>query len=227
MKSGQVIGVSGVAGSGKDLFCSLCATDISAQCLWPIKKFSIAKFLKDDCFSFIYDKYGININNCTREEKNSIRKMLVAHGEIKRSLSKGTHWFEKLTEEIALAKKTHRTIFISDVRFDEYEYDEVQWVRDTLDGFLIHVSKIKINQDTGETITHPPANPSEEENDPKLRAASDYEMEWEDISDIEDFTEKQKKLSNAIDKFSQWLHLGARQYKQAGRKCKKTYIWPK
>jgi len=225
MNSTNIIGVSGVAGSGKDLFTSLCETHPTAKSLWPIKKFSIANALKQECFSFIYENYGININDCTWEEKNSIRKILVAHGEIKRELSKGTWWFEKLTNDILEAKKSHKTIFITDIRFSEYEYDEVQWLRDTLDGFLVHITKISVNRDTGEITYHPPANSSEESNDPKLTRASDYEIEWEDISSIEEYCEKQKKLSIAIDKFSKWIHHGARQQKLAGRKRKRTYIW--
>jgi len=174
-------------------------------------------------FLLIYENYGININDCTWEEKNTVRKILVAHGEIKREMSKGTHWFEKLTEEISEARKTHKTVFITDIRFSEYEYDEVQWVRDTLDGFLVHISRLKID-DTGAIVSHPPVNLAEKENDPKLATASDYELGWKDISEEKDHVQKQKKLSKAIDKFSRWAHYGARQYKQAGRKHKITHI---
>ena len=75
MNPPQVIGLSGVAGSGKDLFYSLCETSTSAESLWPVKKFSIAHALKQECFEFIYENYGININNCTWEEKD--KKKLV------------------------------------------------------------------------------------------------------------------------------------------------------
>ena len=235
MNSTQVIGLSGVAGSGKDLFYSLCETLPCARSLWPVKKFSIAESLKDECFSFICDNYGININNCSWEEKDAVRKILVAHGEIKRDLSKGTHWFEKITEEVIKSKETHKTIFITDIRFDEYEYDEVKWLRETLEGSLVHISKIKINPQ-GEMEYHPPANPTETRNDPKLIKGSDYEIEWEDVSSLykdtpwtidQNVQEKQKKLSIAIDNFAKWVHNDSRRDKLAGRKKKKTYLWLK
>lgn len=226
MNSSQVIGLSGVAGSGKDLFYSLCRTSSSAESLWPVKKFSIANALKDECFSFIYENYGININNCTWEEKDSVRKILVAHGEIKRDLSKGTHWFEKLTEDIINAKKTHKTVFVTDIRFNEYDYDEVQWLRNTLDGFLVHISKFSIDEEQGEIIHHPAANSSEAKNDPSLIRTCDYELQWEDISNLADAAEKEKKLCSAIDKFCKWVHYGSRKNKQAKKRCKITHIWP-
>ena len=226
MNPPQVIGLSGVAGSGKDLFYSLCETSTSAESLWPVKKFSIAHALKQECFEFIYENYGININNCTWEEKDKVRKILVAHGEIKRDLSKGTHWFEKLTDDIIDAKKTHKTIFITDIRFAEYDYDEIQWLRNTLDGFLVHISKFSVDDKTGEMIHHIAANASETKNDPKLIKGCDYELQWEDISELPDLKEKEKKLSTAIDKFCKWVHHGSRKNKQAGIRCKITHIWP-
>ena len=60
MNTSNVIGVSGVAGSGKDLFASLCETHPKAKSLWPIKKFSIAGSLKQECFEFIYENYMKN-----------------------------------------------------------------------------------------------------------------------------------------------------------------------
>lgn len=226
MKKSNVIGLSGVAGSGKDLFCELCMTTKDTA-LWPLKSFSIAEKLKEECFDFIYNKYAININNCSWEEKNSVRKILVAHGEIRRNRSRGSYFFEKLTQDIIEAKKKYKTIIITDVRFAEYEYDEVQWIRDSLDGYLVHISKFSIDESIGLMEVHPPANSSEQENDPKLVSLCDYEIEWENLSYIKDDREKEKRLSKAIDKFSEWLQYGAHVNKLAGRKSKKTYVWPK
>jgi len=226
MKNGNVIGLSGVAGSGKDLFCELCMTTENTD-LWPLKSFSIAEKLKEECFDFIYNEYDININNCSWEEKDSVRKILVAHGEIRRSRSRGSYFFEKLTQDITEAKKKYKTILITDVRFAEYEYDEVQWVRDSLNGYLVHISKFSVDDNSGLMEFYQPANSSEQENDPKVTSLSDYEIEWENLSYVKDDREKEKKLSKAIDKFSEWLQYRAQANKVAGRKSKKTYVWPK
>ena len=226
MKNGNVVGLSGVAGSGRVLFCELCSTTKNTS-LWPLKSFSIAKKLKDECFGFVYEKYGININNCTWEEKNSVREILVAHGEVKRRQSRGLHWIKQLTEDILKARKKYKTVLITDIRFSEYEYDEVQWLRETLDGYLIHISKFDIDIETGIIKIHPPANPTESQNDPKLIKECDYEIEWENLSRIKDGEEREKKLSKTIDKFSEWLQYKAYTNKVVGRKTKKTYVWPK
>jgi hypothetical protein len=226
MKKSNVIGLSGVAGSGKDLFCDLCMITKNTS-LWPLKSFSIAGKLKEECFDFIYNKYGININTCSWEEKNAVRKILVAHGEIKRSQSRGSYWFDKLTQDITEAKEKYKTIIVTDVRFAEYEYDEVQWIRDSLDGYLVHISKFSIDENVGLMEVHQPANSSERENDPKVASLSDYQIEWENLSYIKDDREKENKLSKAIDKFSEWLQYRAHANKLAGRKSKKTYVWPK
>ena len=226
MKNGNVIGLSGVAGSGKDLFYDLCLTSKNTS-LWPLKSFSIADKLKEECFDFIYNKYNININNCSREEKNSVRKILVAHGETRRSQSRGSYFFEKLTQEIIEARKKYKTIIITDVRYSEYEYDEVQWIRDSLDGYLVHISKFSVDENSGLAEFHQPANSSEQKNDPKVTLSSDYEIEWENLSYVEDNKEKEKRLTKAIDNFSEWLQYRAHANKAAGRKSKKTYVWPR
>ena len=62
---------------------------------------SIAKKLKQEVSRASRELYGINSSNCTREEKDTIRPFLVAHGEIKRKLSNGTHWTSLLNKELS------------------------------------------------------------------------------------------------------------------------------
>jgi hypothetical protein len=62
---------------------------------------------------------------------------------------------------------------ITDVRYAEYEKDEIFWVKNILGGKLIHISMI----DNGKFV--PPANIDEEKNDPIIKENTDLFIEWE------------------------------------------------
>ena len=116
------IGIGGVAGCGKNTVANIIIKLLQRMEL-PYRELSIAKNLKKEVSCVSRELYGIDSTNCTREEKDIIRPFLVSHGEIKRNLSNGRHWVEKITEELAPEKIN----IITDVRFNKYEKDEVFW----------------------------------------------------------------------------------------------------
>ena len=80
------IGISGVAGCGKNTLSTIIIKLLQRMGL-PYRELSIANNLKQEISWVSRELYGINSSNCTREEKNTIRPLLVAHGVIKRELS--------------------------------------------------------------------------------------------------------------------------------------------
>lgn len=166
-----IIGVSGVAGSGKDTFCNNLKKYFKAknkQC----SSLSFAEALKKQVKENSIDLYGVDPLNCSRTEKNTIRPFLVAHGQIMRNLSQGKHWLSILEKKIEVNKIN----VISDVRYNEYPEDEAVWIKKEK-GCLIHLSRYDVINNRKVYI--PPANNDEKKNDPLVKKISDFIIEWE------------------------------------------------
>ena len=165
------IGIAGVAGCGKNTVASIIIKMLQRMDL-PCREFSIARNLKKELSPVSRELYGIDSFNCTREEKNVIRPFLVSHGEIKRNLSDGRHWIDKLAKEL----EPEKINIITDVRFNEYEKDEVYWVKNEINGVLIHLSRYEERE--LERVYLKPANEEEKRNDPLVRKESDFCLSW-------------------------------------------------
>ena len=142
----KIIGVAGVAGSGKDLFYELLAQKIKC------KRFSLGDVLKKEIQSYCIENFSINPITCSREEKNLIRSCLVSHASVKRKLTEGRYWLEKVDRQIK--DYTFKQLLddgeiseyscITDIRYNQYENDEVSWLKNELGGILVHISQFKI-----------------------------------------------------------------------------------
>ena len=165
------IGISGVAGCGKNTLSSIIIKLLQRMGL-PYRELSIANNLKQEVSWVSRELYGINSSNCTREEKGTIRPLLVAHGEIKRKLSNGRHWIEMLNKELAPDKIN----IITDVRYNQYEKDEVYWLKREINGVLIHLSRY--DEINGKRKYFLPANETEKENDPSVKHEADFILNW-------------------------------------------------
>tara|TARA_R100001463_G_scaffold80750_4_gene135236 strand:+ start:809 stop:1417 length:609 start_codon:yes stop_codon:yes gene_type:complete len=170
------IGISGVAGCGKNTIANIIIKLLQRLEL-PYRELSIAKNLKEELTEASLNLYGIDSFKCNREEKDLIRPFLVAHGEIKRKMSNGRHWVNKISNELDPQKIN----IITDVRFDEYEKDEVYWVKNEINGILIHISKYEEKNDNfnrKKRIYLRPANDAECRNDPRLKNKADFILNW-------------------------------------------------
>jgi len=170
------IGISGVAGCGKNTLSTIIIKLLQRMEL-PYRELSIAKNLKQEVSWVSRELYGINSSNCTREEKDIVRPLLVAHGEIKRKLSNGRHWVEVLNKELAPDKIN----IITDIRYNKYEKDEVFWLKNEINGVLIHLSRY--DEMNGKRIYFPPANEAERENDPLVKSEADFVLNWKSEED--------------------------------------------
>jgi len=194
----MVIGLSGVAGAGKDLFFTLLSRKLNCQ------KFSLADALKSEVGLFSYPQYGIDPLDCSREEKDAIRPLLVLHGTFKRNQSEGRHWIEKLNNKINKNNLTSSIVVITDIRYDDYPKDEVYWLKKELGGVLVHISMYEETPSLcGSSCKYfrRPINGEEARNDPKLKSQADYVVEWKKVKgDID------TKLEPYIDGFISWLN---------------------
>ena len=196
----KIIGVAGVAGAGKDTFFELLQKKLNCR------KASIADALKKEMAPWCGEHYGIDLLNCTRSEKELLRPFLVFHGNLKRRLSDGRHWINILDNQIKIGQSQgvlneDTTLVITDVRYDEYDNDEVDWLKKELGGTLIHLSQYWYECPNTSTLRswRLPANDAEKDNDPKLKLKADYIIEWEYLK-----KSQIHMLNKHIDEFLNW-----------------------
>ena len=194
MKS-KIIGISGVAGAGKDLFYELLSEKV------PCKRFSLGDQLKKELSPYCLQHFGIDPLNCSREKKNLIRRCLVSHASLKRELTQGRYWIEKVDPLIknhifnqVLNNSLCEFSCITDIRYNHYENDEVSWLKKELGGILVHISQFKIIN--SRKIFVPPANPDEASQDSTLKASADYIYECQYIEGSHDHV--RKVLSDSV-----------------------------
>ena len=184
----SVIGIAGVAGSGKDTFGKIIG-DVFENSGGKVNYLSFAAKLKVEVSEISKKLYNIDPTNCTRDEKNLIRPLLLAHGAIMREKTQGQYWIEGVKNLII----ENNINIITDVRFCEYECDEVDWIQSN-GGIVVHITRFF--EENGQRIYIMPDNEYEKRNDKTLKNKADYSFSWPtNIS-------KQKKYS---EKFFKWL----------------------
>jgi hypothetical protein len=198
-KTPFIIGISGRARAGKDTFTTI-AKNILVERGFSISTYSFAEQLKLDLQELISTKLGLDVFSQKTEEKNIFRPLLVTYAEIQRNKTQGRYWLEQVDRRIQ--KETSDVIFITDVRFDEYEKDECFWVQHEKQGKIIHLERI------GMEIPYP--NKTEEANDPKIKAKADVNVEWmhKYSTDITKDEEMRKIVSDALKNLGLGLEIG-------------------
>jgi len=186
------IGFSGVAGAGKDLLFSLLSKRIKCR------RLSLADALKAEVADFTKEAYGIDPLTCSPKDKEVIRPLLVFHGSVKRNRTMGRYWIDQMNNKILKNKIENETVIITDIRYDDYPYDEVHWLQEELKGLLVHISLIK--EINGKYLDRPPANREEERNDPKIQEKADYKLRWPLVHG-----NKEEQLVPYINEFLWWF----------------------
>jgi ABC-type dipeptide/oligopeptide/nickel transport system ATPase component len=181
------IGISGVAGSGKNTLAEIIIKFLERMDI-PCQELSIANNLKKELSTASKKLYGIDSCSCSREEKDIIRPFLVAHGEIKRRLSEGKHWTNLLSRDL----DSEKVNIITDVRYSEYEDDEIDWLKNDANGVLIHLSRYVSNYNERTYIKA--MNPSEKRNDPIMRDKADFALSWNTYKDSSQRVASTEKL---------------------------------
>lgn len=191
----NVIGLTGVARSGKDTFFSILKKYLKEKSI-ESQRIALADELKTELGDFVEKKFKINLNKCDGTEKELIRPLMVAYGKCRRIQTEGKYWTSLVDSKIKDLKKQSIVPIITDVRYIEYKDDEYAWLKNH-NGILIHISR---KLDDGSII--PPANIEEKSNDNKLKAVADYSICWETCQDVNFLYElMQKHLRNIYEKY--------------------------
>lgn len=167
----KIIGVSGVARSGKDSF-SDCLVDELKSNGFTAERFALADELKKKMQDFLFREFSINILFSPPEQKELVRPLLVEFGKIKRKISNGRYWTSILEQNLKNKNGNLDFAIISDIRYKEYDFDEVDWIK-SMGGKLVHVSRTLKD---GSLV--PPPNSEEEKNDPLMQEHADYKINW-------------------------------------------------
>ena len=208
----KIIGLSGVASSGKDCFYKLLESKLKKAHL-EIARYAIADRLKEELRNFAGWYYELDLMTCTPEQKEDMRPLMVFHGNYMRKITDGKYWVDFLKREIE-RKNFEGVVCVTDIRYDEYNPDEVDWLKNELGGTLVHISRYKrlkltkaIEQISGPDVAEiksyiQPANDHEAANDPKIKEKADYNLEWETVYGSLDEVDEQ--LSHHVDSFWDW-----------------------
>lgn len=164
------IGIGGVARAGKDSFANSLLNLLKIDGYKSIRS-SLAEPLKHDCKDFISAKLGLDVWTDNTQDKAIFREMLVWYGKVKRQQTEGKYWTDLLTKRVEM--QAPDICIVPDVRYSQYPEDEVFWVKEKMNGVLIHVQRTDAN---GDVI--PPANMDESINDKIVRDNADFRLEW-------------------------------------------------
>lgn len=149
------IGLSGAAGVGKDTLCRVLLKDFKVH---PFKRYSMAgDSIKKDLYELL--KKTINISTFTTDpkEKTYIRPLLVEYGRLMRNQTKGRYFIEKLEQDTNFGRDN--IPIITDIRYAEYETDELFWIKQERKGLLVFLDREGVH----------PSNEFEEKNNIILR----------------------------------------------------------
>ena len=173
-KKPLIIGITGAGQAGKDTFYQ-----ILRNLLFPtyhVKRYALADELKKDINPFLMGKCGVNIFDCTAEQKTLVRPLLVEYGRVKRIQSNGTYWTSIVEKQISKDKSD--IICITDIRYAEYkDVDELDWLK-KMGGVLVHISRYVVDTKTNIKWFIPVPNAEEARNDPILEKNADYRIQW-------------------------------------------------
>lgn len=172
------IGITGLARSGKNLFADIASKLLREKFKLSVKPYALAYYLKQDCEEFISNKLNLSVWSEVTEDKEVFRPFLVWYGGVKRKQTNGKYWTDLLKKD--LDKDTNDVNLITDIRYGIYNEDESFWIKNTLGGKLVHVSKYEINSNQEKVYIEPP-NEHEKLNDPIMKAHSDFQIEWEHV----------------------------------------------
>jgi hypothetical protein len=177
----KIIGIAGASRSGKDTLCRSLIRILNEKYNIEAERRSIAgDLIKKNLRSIIMNSVGIDSFTENTEEKELIRPLLVEYGKLMRNNTKGRYFVENF--EVVKEK----TLIIPDIRYAEYLKDEIHWIRNEVNGYLIFLERENIKD----------ANETEKINNKKLKILSNCCIRW---GKLDENNESDRKI---IDDYS-------------------------
>jgi len=166
----MIIGISGVARSGKDTLANNFVK-IFKRLGIKAKRYAFADELKREVRPFLKKNTGIDSFTQDDELKKIIRPFLVAYGTHVRRAMNENCWIETLESYL----KKEEIAIVSDVRYE----NEADWI--LKNGFLVHIARLD-----KENNLIKPANAEESANDPILQSKANLSYVWQTIEGNEE-----------------------------------------
>lgn len=156
------IGISGAALSGKDTLCACLIYNFSLIYNMKAKRCSLAgDIIRKDLNEMIFSKIDYRFNSNDPLQKEAIRPLMVEYGRYMRNQTKGRYFIDILNKNSQFGK--NYVPIIPDIRYCEYENDELYWLKEEKKGLLIFL----------ERKDNPPANKFEKKNNAILKKQAD------------------------------------------------------
>ena len=205
-----VVGICGVARSGKNLFCDMVLEKLANRGISG-KQFALANALKADCEEFLKERCGLDVWTSVTEDKSLFRDFLVWYGDLKRKQTNGRYWVEKMNT--LFKTESAQVALVSDVRYDTYSHDELSWVQFEHEGLLVHlrrwltpdISMINLHSMEDRIYIEAP-NEHERINDPKLRKGAHLRIDWPTVEDPWESNETNKIVKGVVDEIEELVY---------------------
>ena len=166
-----IIGLCGVARSGKDTFFKIAQSLLEKSTQLKCKQSSFAHALRNEMCETLLTNFKINPWTCTSQEKEIIRPLMVAWA-IARRQQAANYWIDKIKEQLDTEHYIH---FITDVRYK----NEIDFIHEN-NGYCIYLQRMT---DVG---IMSPANSEELNNTVPLQNLCDVSVAWRDIANYPD-----------------------------------------
>ena len=193
-----IISVSGMARAGKNTFCNLLQDELYNRLKLSSCQMSFAAQLRKDIEEFARF-CGFDVFD--EKNKEDYRPLMLWYAALKRKQTNGRYFINQLEKRINKLNNIYPVIMISDCRYAENEYDELQWSQKR--GIVVHISKYKKYKkafDPHYKKFDAPPNEFEAKNDPILKEKANYLLQWEDVG-----KNNTHLLNIHIQKFVDWL----------------------
>ena len=188
----KIIGISGVARSGKNTFGNI-AQDIFIKNGYEPIQVAFADLLKNEVDHMLTNNnFNLSAYTSDSKQKENIRPLLVWWGMARRLTSNGSYWIDKVDKYIlGTLQNWHakgysdNIVFINtDCRFS----NEVDYIH-SRGGKIIHIKKYEMREASqmepglsNKCYIQPP-NDEERKNDPIVQKMADQKFEWEHINE--------------------------------------------
>lgn len=175
----SVIGIAGAARSGKDTLCRGICRVLSENGHSGIRRSIAGDTVKKDLKDLIYSKTQIDSFTEDLSTKELIRPLLVEYGNLMRAKTEGRYFIDQFKIEKDVIN------IIPDIRYAEYQKDELYWLKNEVKGFLVFIEREGISD----------VNDRERVNNKIIREVADYKLKW---SSLDENTSHGKETINQI-----------------------------
>jgi len=182
----NVIGISGAARAGKDTLCRALTREFLKLGVLAVRKSIAGDTVKGDLQELIERKFKLDSFTEITEEKEFMRPLLVEYGKMQRAKTQGRYFIEQFQPEQDAIN------ILPDIRYVEYPKDEVFWLKNEMNGFLIFVERKGIYD----------ANDTERVNNFIIKQMADYIVSWDSLSEQNDRANIDSYAKEAIEKMS-------------------------